>query len=510
MEITLKKQPHDQQQIALDCDEREQLFGGAKRGGKSVWLCQKAILLNTMFAGNRGLMCRYNFTDLVDTTLNEFFEVCPGDLILNHHKGDRTIVLRTTDDRCTQKSTGTRDGYSPYASRQLYRGLGDPEDFEKVKGMALGHLEVDEPSEVPLEQYLMLNAQFDWTLPDGGRPPYMALLASNPEPGWVEDRFPINRPYTSVDGKIFIPSLPRQNPFLPPGYESYMRANFPKDFVTKYLDGIWGASEGAIFKELDDAIHDIDLLIDPGDDGIGWKKFCWPMDLVLAIDHGDTGVVAMVLVGLDHFGNIYGLHEYTGENKVVSEHCFNMREVLDPYLSFPAGSGAYLSKTVRYRLIDPSTFQKTQQRGNQLQGIAEDYRDHGFPCTPAWNPIEHGLNMIAEHLHIIPIHQHPISRIFGAPSLFISKSRCPQLWKQLRGLKKKVRPNGYVEFVGPDHCLDCLRYIVVSRPRRPELTRIDELNLSTLELMRKRSHEKWLKRFVVTDPGGAFAGMGFS
>lgn len=508
MEVSLKKQPHAQQQIALDRDERETLYGGAKRGGKSIWLCQKMTMLGIMFPGNRGLLCRLNFTDLQDTTLTEFFNVCPSEFILNHHKGDRTVVLRSVDDRSTIRTTTTKDGYSPYASRQIYRGTGDPEEFEKVKGISLGHLELDEPSEIPFEQFLMLNAQLDWKLPDGSEPPYMTSLASNPEPGWVEDRYEyhIANPYISHNNKIFIPSLPSQNPHLPSGYEVGLRADYPKEWVTKYLDGIWGASEGAVFKELDETLHNLDNWIDPRE----WYRWAWSLNLYLAIDHADTGIVAMVLIGVDAAGNMFALDEYYGENKLVSEHCFNMRDKVDKYTYMDTGAGANMVKPILYRLIDPSACQRTQQRGSSLQGVIDDYRDNGFPCIPAWNALEHGLNLIAEHLHPIPLHRHPFTNTFGAPSLFISKSRCPNAWKQMRGLKKKVMPNGTVKFMGIDHALDCVRYIVNSRPRRPELMRIDRLNLSTADLMMRRTHEKWVKQFAKpAGGGGPFGGLGF-
>lgn len=511
LEIHLKKQPHAQQQVAIDCDEGEQLYGGAKRGGKSVWLCQKSVLLNVMFPGNRGMMCRLNFTDLQDSTLEEFFKTCPEELILNHHKGERTIVLRTIDDRSLLKAK-TKDGYSLYASRQLYRGTGDPDEFEKIKGIALGHLELDEPSEIPFQQFLMLRGQMDYRLPDGTCPPYMVLLASNPEPGWVEDRFidHISRPGQSFDGKIFIPALPSDNPFLPPGYVEELSKSAPKEWVLKYIRGLWGASEGAIFKEFDEILHNLDNWINPNvdKDYYGWA---WGMNLVLAIDHADTGIVAMVLCGVDRAGNIYALQEYYGNNKLVSEHCFEMREKIFPFLSMNVGSGGSMVKKVDYMLIDPSTTQKTQQRGGQLQGIVDDYRTSGFPCIPAWNALEHGFSLIAEHLHPIPIHRHPITGLMGAPSIFISKTRCPQLWKQVRGIKRVVKPNGVVEFKGIDHALDCLRYIVNSRPRRPELAKIDEGNLSSADLMMRRAHEKWARNFAkVTASGTAFAGMGLT
>lgn len=507
VEVRLKKEPHEQQQVAIDSDAPEQLYGGAKRGGKTIWICQKSFMLNFMFPGNRGLMTRYNFTDLQDTTLIEFFETVPSEMILNHHKGDRTIVLRTTDPRCERKgaTTGTKDGYSPWASRQLYRGLGDPEDFEKVKGMSLGHFSIDEPSEVPFEQYLMVRAQLTWKLPDGSNPPYMCLLASNPEPGWVEDRFIT----TPQPGTVFIPSLPRDNPHLPPGYEADLRASYPAEWVTKYLDGIWGSSEGAVFKELSEDLHNLDKWIDPAkrDKYLEWA---WPLNLVLSIDHASTGWVAMVLMGIDWAGNLYALAEYYQKDKLISDHCFGMREAIDPFLVHNISSGGYLSKSLQYRLIDPSTTQRTQQGASQLQAVADDYRENGFPCIPAWNAIELGIGRVKEYLHPVPAHRHPFTGLYGAPALYISKSMCPSLWAEMRALKKKVRPNGYVEYVGKDHAIDDVRYIILSRPRRPELERIDEMGLSSADLMAKRSHDKWLKKFATgtEDTGRWFSGMG--
>lgn len=516
MEIKFKKEPHPQQEIFLDRDEPEQLFGGAKRGGKSIGLCQKTTLLNVMFPGNRGLLARYNFTDLQDTTLTEYFETVPSELILNHHKGDRMIILRTIDPRSVTKELGTKDGYSRFASRQLYRGLGDPEEFEKVKGISLGHLAIDEPSEVPLEQYLMLRAQFDWKLArekDGSYrygqcPPYMSLLASNPEPGWVEDRFPISRPYIAVGGKVFIPSLPRDNPHLPPGYEDALRADFPPDWVTKYLDGVWGASEGAVFKELDEKLHDIDNWIDPDH----WVNFHWPLVILLSIDHGTTGWTAMVICGIDHDGNIFALQEYYQKDRLIIDHCADMQEVLQLYTRREIGGGNWLTKETEYMLIDPSTCMKTQQGANELQAVADDYRKYGFPCIPAWNALELGINRIKEHLHPIPIHRHPFTGLMGSPSLFISKSRCPGLWADMRAQKKKILPSGKSKYTGRDHALDDLRYIINSQPRRPELQSLDELHLDSLTLMKKRGEDKFLRQFAGgnTPPNSSFRGMGFN
>jgi len=86
----------------------------------------------------------------------------------------------------------------------------------------------------------------------------MALLTTNPEAGWVEDRFKElieqatdQRKVVSNGKQVFVRSLPRDNPYLPPGWESELRdGNTPEIWVKKYLDGVWGSVEGQVFKSL--------------------------------------------------------------------------------------------------------------------------------------------------------------------------------------------------------------------------------------------------------------------
>src|SRR5262249_19037205 len=106
----------------------------------------KAIMLSVMFPGNPGLIARKDMTDLKDTSLTTFFDICPPELILDHHKGDRKILIRTTGK----------------PSEILYRGLGDASDVEKSKGVDLGWGWIDEPSEIELDTYMMLRSQLNW------------------------------------------------------------------------------------------------------------------------------------------------------------------------------------------------------------------------------------------------------------------------------------------------------------------------------------------------------------
>jgi PBSX family phage terminase large subunit len=333
--IELILPPHEQQRKFINAAQLEQLYGGAKRGGKSVALAMKIALLSLQFPGNRGLLARKDFTDLRDSTLTTFFQVLPSELILDWNKSERLIQIKT--------------GAQP--SQVLYRGLGDVHEVEKSKGIDLGWLAIDEPSEIDEATYLMLRAQLTWVLPNGTRPPYMCLLASNPEPGWVKRRFITN----PAPGTIFIPSLPRDNPGLPAGWEGDLRNSYPPDWINKYLEGSWDVAEGQVFTEFDRQTHIVDR-INPAH-----------MKLAAAIDHATTGTTCMVIVGLDSSGNINVLAEYYRQNALVSQHAAAMQKLMAEFGG---------KKRFDYILIDPSTESKTQQGVYELYSEPSEATRH--------------------------------------------------------------------------------------------------------------------------------------
>jgi hypothetical protein len=494
--VRLKKEPHAQQMKAIEADAPEQLYGGAKRGGKTIWLCQKAFLLNFWFPGNRGLMTRYNFTDLQDSTLVEFFETVPSEFIAAHNKGERTIFIKNPHPDSGKKDAGTKDGFSAWTSRQHYRGLGDQDDFEKVKGMNLGHEEYDEPSEIPFETYLMLRAQLTWTLPDGTRPPYMCLLASNPEPGWVEDRFIVN----DTPGCVFIPALPSDNPYLPPGYVKELLDTYPEEWVRKYVLGGWGASEGAVFKEFTDELHNLDNWLDPtSDDEV--VKFSLQLRLLEGFDHGDTGTTCLLVGGKDRAGNLFFFDEYYRKDRLVGDHAIDILALKQRFERGTYHVPIHPQRRTEFIIADPSIFRKSQHRSNEMQSIAQLYQEKGVNMIPGWNAMEMSIERIKEHLHPLDKHFHPFTGKPGSPSLFISRTRCPNLWKEMRGWKrarkspKSSDQDGQMIYRGPDHAIDPMRYIVNAQPRRAEFCEADMSGMTEVEKWASRTHAKWASKF---------------
>lgn len=458
IQVQFKIPPHAQQIKFMNSAKREQLFGGAKRGGKSVGISQKIIALSMAFPGNRGLLCRQNLTDLKDSTLVSFFQTCPPELIASHHLGDRKITFVN-------------------GSYFIYRGVGDKDELEKVKGIDLGWLAVDEPSEIELTTYLMLIAQFNWRLPDGSRPAYMAMLACNPEPGWVKQRF-----IDLIDlGKLpesreFIPSLAKDNPGLPPDYIDWLRANFPAEWVDKYVDGSWEISEGMVFKEFDKRIHVLDQL---------------PPMVTLrhygAMDHGAGGVTSLIEIGIDANHNRFVTREYYEKEKLVSQHAGAMIARLSEYRTN--------NWTYEYTLSDPAMAQRAQVEGKGLIAMRDLYAEYGLTTIPAWNLIANGLERLKEALHVQPTHIHPTLGHMGAPHLYIA-STCRHTIDEFQSYKLEVLESGTIRYKGPDHALDPIRYIEVSRPRIPHIsTEFDEAGMTSVQLQAHRSHERWKSKF---------------
>ncbi len=438
---------------------REKLFGGAKRGGKSVALAMHIALLCMKYPGNRGLLARKNMTDLLDSTLDEFFRTVPEELYV-HKRGDRKLVFHN-------------------GSECLYRGLGEEGEFEKAKSVTIGFLALDEPSEIPFGAFSQLNAQLTHTLPDGSRPPYMALLACNPEPGWVKARY-----VDSIsEGHLYVQALPRENPGLPPNWEAELRSSMDEDWVRRYLDGSWDVFEGQIFTELSERLHNLDNWTQ------GWgstDKQHWLEGLrkIGSIDHATTGITAYEQCGVDYDENLFSIDEYYRNNRLISEHAIDILGMMRDY------------GKQDYTLIDPSTAAKTQQGPNELFSFLDEYHRNGIAATPAHRAsIEVGINLLKEFLHVNPNRRHPFTGELGSPRWFISKSKCPALWKELTELRKELLPGGGLRYVGSDHAIDNVRYIAMSRPGAAARKPMDMRNFSPQDQLKIRAEQAFAKKW---------------
>jgi hypothetical protein len=267
--------------------------------GKSAVLVEANINLATDFPGCRLLIGRKDFKDLHDTTMKLFDEVCPQALL----GGPNGKPGR--NDQWNWRRIRLPKWPADLFSEILFRPLSDVNDFGSAEFMAASF---DESHEVPESSAQYVLTRLRQQLPtvvkrrleatcltcsakagysvqyhtdealekhsllrdaDGiphkmsGSTKYLFMATANPFPGffkqWFVDGLLDSEAMEAVGGGgvHFIRALPRDNPHLPPTYESEMRALYGNTtFVKRMMDGDWGAFEGQIYSNFEPRIHE--------------------------------------------------------------------------------------------------------------------------------------------------------------------------------------------------------------------------------------------------------------
>jgi len=220
--------PHPRQVLFHQAPEKGRLFGGAIRGGKTMAGVAEGIQLSLEYPGNVGIMARQNlpaFKRTVMVELDKYIDVLSytnPPVISQHHSTDHYIQFYN-------------------GSRIWYTGLGDDtRGLASQMGTTLGWFFIDQVEECSEMHFNNLLGRLSLNLKNIK---LKYFLTANPMPGWVKMRFIESHP----DDFIYIPSLPRDNPFLPKNYEEELRKMYPEELVKAWLDGNWDAMEGGNF-----------------------------------------------------------------------------------------------------------------------------------------------------------------------------------------------------------------------------------------------------------------------
>lgn len=217
--------PTEKQKQFLQNPAKYKLFGGSMGSGKTIVLCAEVIRLALMFPKNRILFARHEYKSFKQSTLIELEDMLPTELIKKKNMADGEIVLTN-------------------GSTILLSGL---ENKDKIKSYNLGAFAIDEMTETSEDIFNMLMSRLRLnTVPNDRR---FGMGASNPEPGWVKDRF-VDPYFEKKERKnhAFIPALPQDNPYLPEDYIDGLKENYPPLWITKYLEGSWDVFDSQIFK----------------------------------------------------------------------------------------------------------------------------------------------------------------------------------------------------------------------------------------------------------------------
>lgn len=175
---------------------------GGRGCGKSLALVLKIIHLSLKYPHNYGLVGRYNYNDLRDTTEADFYDVCPKSYILERNKQEHRVTFFN-------------------GSQVIFRGLKDIKKTE-VRSLNLGFFALEQAEEIEESLFDELSACLRRKLKDidGNIGKAQGFIIANPALTWIFKKFK----QTKDPEYDFIPGSMLDN-----------RDNLPKAFVDDML-----------------------------------------------------------------------------------------------------------------------------------------------------------------------------------------------------------------------------------------------------------------------------------
>lgn len=220
---TIQFELSERQQDAMDATEQFIMYGGAKGGGKSWWLCLWVLKEALTYKFNKIFFCRRRSVDFTNTTLETWKKVIPSHLYRINEQKKKIFILPTN-------------------SVVDYGGLDDPLLIQSLNSAEYGAIAVDQAEEIEKDSFAMLRGTLRHKLPQGKEPSYLVRLTANPAQCWLKDEFILN----PKPNFRFIPALPSDNPYLPSGYVQNLAEAFAHrpTLLQAYLHGNWDDLSG--------------------------------------------------------------------------------------------------------------------------------------------------------------------------------------------------------------------------------------------------------------------------
>lgn len=217
--------------------EVDVLYGGAKGGGKSHFLCVWVFLWSCAIAERFGLkpsehplhvgwIGRKQAVDFTGTTLNTWRRIIPAseyEIRSGSGKDAKHILIRG----CIAVDFG---------------GLDRQENINKFNSAEYGFIAVDQAEETDIDDVSVLMGSRRLTI-DGKPLKYKGLWTANPGNCWLKPRFLTN----PGPHDYFVQALPNDNPYLPENYTETLTKAFGHrpELLAAYLHGKWDELDGA-------------------------------------------------------------------------------------------------------------------------------------------------------------------------------------------------------------------------------------------------------------------------
>lgn len=240
------KRQFDAYQLIFKPEIEEVVFGGGAGGSKTHLGCAVSIIIALEYRGARLLIGRESYTDLIQSTLVTFFEVCNQfglvagtDYIYNQQKA--TIIF---------KKTG-----SVILLKELRYYPKDPL-FDRFGSFEFTFQFLDEAQQIREKAKQVLKTRLRWKLAEFGLTPTQ-LMTCNPSKGFLYTDF--YKPWkenTLPPHRAFVQSLASDNPYIDPSYIANLE-KADKNTQERLLYGNWEYDDDPATMIEYDAINDL-------------------------------------------------------------------------------------------------------------------------------------------------------------------------------------------------------------------------------------------------------------
>ena len=340
------------------------LFGGWG-SGKTTIGCVKGLILSAAYPNNCGLVGRYHATDLEDSTMPMFFELCPEKWIKpgGWKKARKTLTLKN-------------------GSTVLFRHIHDPNPRRRhITSINLGWFFIDQVEEIELQHWNTLIGR----LRRKEAIKRFGFGAGNPNgKDWIFDSFYKGyRPFAEREfyqthregSRLGIAVRSEENAksnggFVDDDYFVSLRGQMEPAWVRRYLDCSFEEFSGKIWSEYSlTSIHNI-------------KPFQIPShwNMVVGIDVGGDHPWSITVDAIDEHGNMITTKEFFKPSVNVAEVAAWIKA------NTPWNSGRCLF------VIDWE---------NKL-AMLELSQDHAILCRPAIKKVHPGILRVGGYVHVRP------------------------------------------------------------------------------------------------------------
>lgn len=439
--------PNDKQMRFLAAKSKDIGFGGARGGGKSWAVRNKAIRLCLKYAGIKCLIVRRSYPELVNNHITPLLDVLPRE-VARYNKTDKVFKF-------TNGST-IKFGY-----------CNNDRDLDQYQGAEYDCIFLDEATQLD-ETWIKKIRACVRGVNDFPKRVYYTCNPGGVSHGYIKRIF-IDRKYESgenAEDYTFIQSLVTDNKALMALQPDYARQleSLPPKLRRAWLEGDWDIFEGQFFEDYRDS-PDLELCRKAGitpEEATEQRRFTHvikPFDIprgwniVRSYDFGYNKPFSLGYWAVDYDGIIYRILEIYGCTETPNEGVkWSPDEQFKRFSEFEREHPWLKGRRILDGVADPAIWDVS--RGESIAMTAGRY---GINFTPGDN------HRIAGWMQV---HYRMQFDVNGYPRIYVFDT-CRAFRRTIPLMSYSTTHPEDIDTTLEDHCPDEVRYMCMSRPVVP-------------------------------------------